>query len=445
MPPIKKRKGEDAAVPVDDVDTKSEPEVNEENEENQEQDEETPSTFKDLGLIEELCTACETLGGLAETGSGKSAAFSLPMLQGLMSKPQPFYGLVLAPTRELAYQLSAAIESLGSTIGVRVVTITGGMDMVPQSIALGKKPHFVVATPGRLLDHLENTRGFSLKQLKVLVMDEADRLLDMDFGPLLTKILNAIPSQRQTLLFSATMSNKVESLQRASLSNPLRVSVASNNRTTPTTLKQSFCLIPAKNKDIYLSYLCTEMTGKSIIIFCRTVHGAQQLSYFLRALGFGAIPIHGQMSQSSRLGALGKFRGGSRSILVATDVAARGLDLPAVDMVINYDLPGDSKTYIHRVGRTARSGRAGLACSLVSQYDVEVWMRIEGSLGKKLPEHDAPKDEVMIFAARVNEAQRQAVMQMKDYDEKKGNKPGKKFGKTFGAKRGREQMDQEEG
>ncbi|KAI5308838.1 ribosomal RNA processing protein, partial [Ascosphaera atra] len=211
-------------------------------------------TFRDLGIIDSLCDACEMLGykhptpiqeeaiplamsgrdliGLAETGSGKTAAFALPMLQSLMDKPQPLFGLVLAPTRELAYQISEAFEALGSLISVRTAVIVGGMDMIPQAIALGKKPHVIVATPGRLLDHLENTKGFSLRTLKYLVMDEADRLLDLDFGPMLDKILKVLPRERRTYLFSATMSSKVESLQRASLQNPLRISISSNKYQT---------------------------------------------------------------------------------------------------------------------------------------------------------------------------------------------------------------------
>ncbi|KAF5864026.1 ribosomal RNA processing protein [Aspergillus alliaceus] len=422
-----------------------------------------PKSFKELGLIEQLSDACDAMGykaptaiqaeaiplalqgrdliGLAETGSGKTAAFALPILQALMEKPSSFFGLVLAPTRELAYQISQAFEGLGSTISVRCVTIVGGMDMVSQSIALGKKPHIIVATPGRLLDHLENTKGFSLRNLKYLVMDEADRLLDMDFGPLLDKILKVLPRERHTYLFSATMSSKVESLQRASLQNPLRVSVSSSKYQTVSTLQQSYIFIPYKHKDLYLVYLLNEFAGQSCIIFCRTVHETQRLSFFLRTLGFGAIPLHGQLSQSSRLGALGKFRSRSRDILVATDVAARGLDIPSVDVVLNFDLPGDSKTFIHRIGRTARAGKAGVAISFTTQYDIEAWLRIEGALGKKLPEYSAEKDEVMVLAARVSEAQRQAIMEMKNYDEKRGSR-GKKFAK---GKRGREDMDQEEG
>ncbi|BDD60683.1 ribosomal RNA processing protein [Monascus purpureus] len=424
-----------------------------------------PKTFKELGIIDQLCEACEALGykaptpiqaesiplalqdrdviGLAETGSGKTAAFALPMLQALMDKPQPFFGLILAPTRELAYQISQAFDLLGSTIAVRTAVIVGGMDMVPQSIALGKKPHIIVATPGRLLDHLENTKGFSLRNLKYLVMDEADRLLDMDFGPILDKILKVLPRERRTCLFSATMSSKVESLQRASLSNPLRVSVSSNKYQTVSTLLQSYVFIPQKYKDLYLIYLLNEFVGQSAIIFTRTVHETQRLAFLLRALGFGAIPLHGQLSQSARLGALGKFRSRSRDILVATDVAARGLDIPSVDVVLNFDLPTDSKTYIHRVGRTARAGKSGVAISFVTQYDLEIWYRIEGALGKQLDEYDVQKDEVMVLAERVGEAQRQAITEMKNYDEKKGSKGAKKFGKR--SKRSRDEMDQEEG
>ncbi len=364
-----------------------------------------------------------------------------------MNKPQPFFSLVMAPTRELAYQISQAFEALGSLINVRCAVIVGGMDMTTQSIALGKKPHIVVATPGRLLDHLENTKGFSLRYLKYLVMDEADRLLDLDFGAILDKILKVLPRERRTYLFSATMTSKVESLQRASLANPLRVSISTSKYQTVRTLLQSYLFIPHKDKDLYLVHLMNDFTGQSAIVFTRTVNETQRLAILLRSLGFGAIPLHGQLSQSARLGALGKFRGRSRDILVATDVAARGLDIPSVDIVLNFDLPPDSKTYIHRVGRTARAGKAGHAVSMVTQYDVEIWQRIEAALGKKLGEYATEREEVMVLGERVGEAQRMAVREMKDLHEKRGTKGatlrGRKPGK--GLKRGRDEMDREEG
>lgn len=284
--------------------------------------------------------------GLAETGSGKTAAFTLPILQALLEKPSAFFGLILAPTRELATQIGQAVDALGASISVRCAVIVGGLDMVPQAIALSKKPHIVVATPGRLLDHLEKTKGFKLSNTKYLVIDEADRLLDMDFGPILDKLLKFLPRERRTFLFSATMSSKVESLQRASLRDPLRVSITTNKYQTVSTLKQYYIFIPHMHKDSYLIFLvASEFTGRSTIIFTRTVYETQRVAILMRFLGFGAIPLHGQLSQSSRLGALNKFKSGSRDILVATDVAARGLDIPKVDVVLNYDLPQDSESF----------------------------------------------------------------------------------------------------
>lgn len=383
--------------------------------------------------------------GLAETGSGKTAAFALPMLQALLEKPQPLFGLVLAPTRELAAQIGQTFEALGALISLRCAVIVGGLDMVPQSIALGKKPHVIVATPGRLVDHLEKTKGFSLRTLKYLVMDEADRLLDMDFGPAIDKLLKFIPRERRTYLFSATMSSRVESLQRASLRDPVRVSVSSNKYQTVSTLLQHYVFIPHVKKDTYLIYLVNEFAGKSTIIFTRTVFEAQRVAILLRTLGFGAIPLHGQLSQSARLGALNKFRGGMREILVATDVAARGLDIPKVDVVLNYDIPQDSKTYIHRVGRTARAGKSGVALSMVTQYDIELFKRIEAALGKELAEYPSEKEEVMAFQARVEEAQRQARIEMKAITEARNNRGATGRRGRDGGKRRRDNMDQEEG
>ncbi|TDZ39266.1 ATP-dependent rRNA helicase RRP3 [Colletotrichum spinosum] len=431
--------------------------------------EEIQKSFKDLGIVDSLCEACTALGykhptpiqaksiphalenrdiiGLAETGSGKTAAFALPILQALLEKPQAFFGLVLAPTRELAAQIAQAFEALGSLINLRCAVIVGGLDMVAQSIALGKKPHIIVATPGRLVDHLEKTKGFSLRSLKYLVMDEADRLLDMDFGPSIDKILKFIPRERRTFLFSATMSSKIESLQRASLRDPVRVSVSSNKYQTVSTLLQHYLFVPHVQKDTYLIYLVNEFAGQKIVIFTRTVAETQRLAILLRALGFGAIPLHGQLNQSARLGALNKFRTGSRDILVATDVAARGLDIPKVDVVLNHDLPQDSKTYVHRVGRTARAGKSGVALSLVTQYDLEIYLRIEAALGKKLIEYPTQKDEVMVFQNRVEEAQRHARIEMKNLMESKGGKKGSSFkGGMKGPKRRRhDNMDAEEG
>ncbi|KAK2061985.1 DEAD/DEAH box helicase [Colletotrichum caudatum] len=433
--------------------------------------EEVTKSFKDLGVVDSLCEACANLGytkptpiqaqsiphalanrdiiGLAETGSGKTAAFALPVIQALLEKPQAFFGLVLAPTRELAAQIGQQFEALGSLISLRTAVIVGGLDMVAQAIALGKKPHVIVATPGRLVDHLEKTKGFSLRTLKYLVMDEADRLLDMDFGPSIDKILKFIPRERRTFLFSATMSSKIESLQRASLRDPVRVSISSNKYQTVSTLLQHYLFIPHQLKDTYLVYLANEFAGQKLVVFTRTVSETQRLAILLRTLGFGAIPLHGQLNQTARLGALNKFRAGERSILVATDVAARGLDIPLVDVVINHDLAQDSKTHVHRIGRTARAGKSGIALSLVTQYDLEIWLRIEAALGKKLDEYPTQKEEVMVFQTRVEEAQRHARIEMKNLMETKGKKgstlKGKRGGAVGGGKRRHDDMDAEEG
>lgn len=400
-----------------------------------------PQSFAELGVVEELCSSCRQLGwskpskiqieaipialkgkdviGLAETGSGKTAAFALPILQSLLNSPQGLFALVLTPTRELAYQISEQFEALGSGIGVKCAVIIGGMDMMTQSIMLAKKPHIVIATPGRLVDHLENTKGFSLRSLKYLVMDEADRILNMDFEDEVDKILSIIPKERNTYLFSATMTKKVQKLQRASLQNPVKVEIT-NKYATVDKLQQSYIFIPQKFKECYLVYILNELAGNSFMIFCSTCSNTTRISIILRNLGLNAIPLHGQMSQNKRLGSLNKFKSNDYSILVSTDVASRGLDIPHVDVVVNYDIPTHSKDYIHRVGRTARAGRSGKAVTFVTQYDVELYQRIEFLIGKKLPKFPTVDEEAMVLQERVNEAKHIAHTELKDMQTKKG-------------------------
>jgi len=228
------------------------------------------------------------------------------------------------------------------------------------------------------------------------------------------------------------------------LKDPVRISISTSKYQTVETLLQSYLFIPLIHKDTYFVYLMNEFAGQKAVVFTRTVNETQRLAILLRALGFGAIPLHGQMSQSARLGAMNKFRSGSREILVATDLAARGLDIPLVDVVLNYDLPQDSKTYIHRVGRTARAGKSGHAISIVTQYDVEIWLRIEAALGKKQKEYETEKEEVMVFKERVEEAQRHAKNEMKNLHDDKGKKGSFMKGRRT-VKRGRDEMDREEG
>ncbi|KAG7269947.1 hypothetical protein CRUP_005564 [Coryphaenoides rupestris] len=355
-----------------------------------EKDEPTTKTFKDLGITEVLCEACDQLGwktptkiqieaipvaldgkdviGLAETGSGKTGAFALPILQSLLNCAQRLHTLVLTPTRELAFQI-AEQPSVTKVLCLFPAVVVGGIDMMAQSIVLAKKPHIIIATPGRLIDHMENTKGFSLRSLKFLVMDEADRILNMDFETEVDKILKVIPRDRRTFLFSATMTKKVQKLQRAALKDPVKCAV-STKYTTVDKLQQYYVFMPSKYKN-------------------------------------------------KRLGALNKFKSKSRSVLLATDVASRGLDIPHVDCVINYDIPTHSKDYIHRVGRTARAGRAGKSITFITQYDVELFQRIETLICKKLPAFPTQEEEVMMLVERVSEAQRFARLEMKEHDEKR--------------------------
>ncbi|XP_022157139.1 DEAD-box ATP-dependent RNA helicase 10-like [Momordica charantia] len=402
-------------------------------------------TFKSLGICEQLVEACESLGwknpskiqaeaiphalegkdliGLAQTGSGKTGAFALPILQALLEAPQAFFACVLSPTRELAIQIAEQFEALGSGIGIKCAVLVGGVDMVQQAINLAKRPHIVVGTPGRLVDHLTNTKGFSLRILKYLVLDEADRLLNEDFEKSIDEILNEIPRERRTYLFSATMTKKVRKLQRACLRNPVKIEAATKYSTVDT-LKQKYCFIPAKYKECYLVYILTEMSGCTSMVFTRTCDATRLLSLVLRNLGLRAIPISGQMTQAKRLGALNKFKAGECNVLICTDVASRGLDIPSVDMVINYDIPSNSKDYIHRVGRTARAGRSGVAISLVNQYELEWYIQIEKLIGKKLPQFSAQEEEVLMLLERVTEAKRISLMKVKETGGKKRRRGG---------------------
>ena len=403
------------------------------------------TTFLQLGLSSVLAEVCENqlswstptpiqreviplaiqghdIIALAQTGSGKTGAFLLPILHQLLQRTSNAQALILTPTRELAFQIHQVAQAIGTTaIGATACCIVGGVDRTSQAIALMKHPHLLICTPGRLVDHLKDTKGFSLRTVQFLVLDEADRMLSMDFEQELHTLLDAIPSaDRQTLLFSATMTSQVQKLQRVSLrpgDATKRIEVSSKFQTPPSLL-QYYLFIPAKYKDCYLTYLIHEHTGKSMIIFGATCANVQRIALMLRNLNYPAIALHGQMNQNVRINVLQKFISGSRQILICTDVASRGLDIPNVDLVINYDLPNHGKEYIHRVGRTARAGKSGQAISVVTQYDVEVYQRIEFLLGYKLPSYadkgNLQEDAVLILQERVSEAQRLATRELKE-------------------------------
>ena len=394
------------------------------------------ATFESLGVCAELCQITKSIGwlnptkiqqesipaalegrdliALAETGSGKTGAFSIPVLQKLLDEPKRMFALVLAPTRELCVQIAETFEALGASISLQTCVLVGGLDMVTQALSLSKKPHVIIATPGRLVDHLQNTKGFHLKSIRFLIMDEADRLLSMDFEEALDSIVQACNPERQTFLFSATMTSKVSKLQRAALRKPMKVEV-NTKFDTASTLTQNYMLVPFKFKQTYMVALLSHFAKYTGIIFIDTCLNAQKLTMILRHLGFAAVCLHGKMTQVQRLGALSQFKSGNKKILVATDVASRGLDIPAVDLVVNFDLPKNQKDYIHRVGRTARAGKIGRAVSFVTQYDVEEFKKIEQAIDKQLEEFpDVTESVAMPFHERVLEAARAAHLELKE-------------------------------
>eukprot|EP01025_Chloroclados_australasicus_P019821 TRINITY_DN20867_c0_g2_i2.p1 TRINITY_DN20867_c0_g2~~TRINITY_DN20867_c0_g2_i2.p1 ORF type:complete len:448 (-),score=59.52 TRINITY_DN20867_c0_g2_i2:605-1927(-) len=397
--------------------------------------------FQELGVCSELADTAAELGwkkptsiqqqaiphsiqgkdviGLAETGSGKTGAFVIPILQDLLKKQKTLFALVLSPTRELAIQIADQFKALGCNIGMTCVTLVGGVDIMQQAIALSRRPHVIIGTPGRVLDHLKTTKGFHLKTLQHFVLDEADKLLDLDFEDTIDAIVGQLPTERTTALFSATMSSKVQKLQRACLRNPVKVEVSQKYQTV-SSLDQKYLFFPAKYKDTYLVFLLVErLSTHTMIVFVNTADNTRKLSYLLSNLNYKAIPINGRMTQPKRLAALNKFKSGEKSILIATDVASRGLDIPTVDVVINYDLPKNCKDYVHRVGRTARAGRSGRALTFVTQYDVGQYQRIEKLIEQKLEEEVMDREEVKLLQERVAEAARLASLQIKEADSKK--------------------------
>ncbi len=302
--------------------------------------------------------------GQAKTGSGKTAAFSLPMLQAMDPATRNVQGLVLAPTRELAVQIAEEMRKLGAYTGVRVVPIYGGQSINVQYEALRRGVQVVVGTPGRVIDHIR--RGWlDLGSVKFVVLDEADTMLDMGFIEDVEYILGNVPRSKQTCLFSATMPERITELSRRFMSEPERILVDSDEPSVET-LDQYFAVVGQREKFGFLVSLLQKERPSSAIVFCRTKRGAHRLARDLQRSGFDALPLHGDLSQHQRDRHMNTFRNGSADLLVATDVASRGIDISRVACVVNYDIPMDPLLYFHRVGRTARAGRQGRAFSFVS-------------------------------------------------------------------------------
>ncbi len=365
--------------------------------------------FNDLNLIDPLLRAVQAEGydtptpiqaqaiphilagrdlvGCAQTGTGKTAAFALPILQQLAAdrnrRRGPLRVLVLSPTRELATQIGDSFAAYGRQLGFRHIVIFGGVGQQPQVDALRRSPEILVATPGRLLDLMG--QGFvHLNSIEMFVLDEADRMLDMGFIHDVRRIIKALPARRQTLLFSATMPQDIQDLADHMLVNPVRVEVTPQ-ATTVEKIAQSVFFVEKKDKRALLEYLLEDGAVRRVLVFTRTKHGANKLAEQLERAHFQAEAIHGNKSQSARERALANFKNGKTRVLVATDIAARGLDVDDVTHVINYDLPNEPESYVHRIGRTARAGAEGTAFSFCDS-DERVYLRdIEKLIRLRVP------------------------------------------------------------
>ncbi len=303
------------------------------------------------------------LMGIAQTGTGKTLAFGIPMIQRLARVKGR--GLVILPTRELALQVDEEFQKIARHIGLRTAVLIGGQSMKPQMQALGRKPHVIIATPGRLIDHLEQ-RTIRLDDIRVLVLDEADRMLDMGFEPQIKKILAAVPpmSERQTLLFSATMPPEITNIAKQYMSLPLRVEIARAGTASETVAQEIF--VVHKNDKLRLLEKVLKETHGTILVFSRTKHGAKKIMIAVKRMGHAAAEIHSNRSLAQRREALEGFKRGKYRVLIATDIAARGIDVKGIELVVNFDLPDAAEDYVHRIGRTGRAGHEGRAISFAT-------------------------------------------------------------------------------
>ena len=391
--------------------------------------------------------------GCAQTGTGKTAAFALPILDYLgherpPAKPNRPTALVLAPTRELAIQIADSFRAYGKHMQFRQVLVYGGVGQGQQIGALRQGADILIATPGRLLDLMDQGH-VDLSNIQIFVLDEADRMLDMGFMPVLKRILAALPRQRQSLFFSATLSPNIRQLAATLLFNPVSVTVIGSSKTVER-IEQSIRFVQRENK---LTSLCGLLSGDGVdraIVFTRTKHGANALAKKLDRAGIHATAIHGNKSQNARQRALDAFRKKDVTVLVATDVAARGIDIDGVTHVINYDMPVDPESYVHRIGRTARAGAKGIAISFCTADEIDELHDIERLLGAKLqvenpearPESASPARKTQVGPRRSKRGRRTIAL---DAETQSGTQPKyrrvhKKNGSTRANKRQRSAM-----
>lgn len=431
----------------------------------------TPTEIQ-RACVPPLLTGRDCIGN-AKTGSGKTIAFALPILQKLSVDPYGIFALVLTPTRELAFQISEQFVVLGSPLNIRTSVIVGGMDMMVQAIELNNRPHVVVATPGRIVDHLcSSSAEWDLSRVKFLVLDEADRLLAPGFAEDLAHLFGVLPKDRQTALFTATWTSSIDSIAdatpRPGKQKPF-IHKTTSTVETVETLKQSYILVPSHVRESYLYYLlcnppepiihlrrsAPDHTRRShtnsrkrgsakivgsgeeflqpppTIVFCAKARTAAYLTALLQTLAIRSTALHSRLTQRERLTSLSLFRSSVIPVLVSTDVGARGLDIADVAMVVNWDLPNEPEEYTHRVGRTARAGRGGMAVSFVSENDESRVLKIEERIATRLVEMELPEEKVLERLNKVSTAKRQAYMEL--HDAKFGQR--ERINKTKAAKR----------
>ncbi|HSX24523.1 MAG TPA: DEAD/DEAH box helicase [Candidatus Andersenbacteria bacterium] len=327
--------------------------------------------------------------GIAQTGTGKTLAFSLPMLQQLAATKKQ--GLVILPTRELAIQVEEAITKIGHSFGIRTAVLIGGASMFHQITSLKRNPHVIIGTPGRINDHLEQKK-VSLAHVGVLVLDEADRMLDMGFAPQINEILRHVPKERQTMLFSATMPPEIVSIASRYMKTPVRIEVARAGSVSQQVDQELF-LVSRDQKDRLLDKLLEEFKG-TVLVFSRTKYGAKKICRAIKHMGHSAAEIHSNLSLSQRRRSLAGFKSGDYRVLVATDIAARGIDVTNIELVVNYDLPENADDYVHRVGRTGRAGLKGKAVTFITpdqRYKIRAIERLVQSQLRLSPLPELPK------------------------------------------------------
>ena len=367
-------------------------------------------TFASLGLSEPVLRAVEDAGyraptpiqaeaiplvlkgrdliGLAQTGTGKTAAFTLPLVDRLVTGPRRTRALILTPTRELCVQVEESVRKYAKFAELDVAPVYGGVPLDPQQKALRAGVDIVVATPGRMIDHLER-QNVVFDELEVLVLDEADRMLDMGFAPQINRIVAEIPPYRQTLLFSATMPPEVEALARKYLRKPVVVQIGLRSAAA-STVSHAVYPVPADRKTALLAELLKRDGMDSVLVFCRTKHGADRVVRQLQHEGVAATAMHADKTQAQRTQALSDFKEGKIRVLVATDIAQRGLDISGISHVINYDVPQQPEDYVHRIGRTGRAETTGDAFTFMAPDEIAMVRTIERILGEPIPRISVP-------------------------------------------------------